>query len=220
MGARLVAFDLDGTLVDSRQDIAQAANELIVGCGGHPLPQAAIVGMVGEGARLLVERAFAAAGLREPSDAHLVEFQAIYRRHLVDTTTPYGGVPELLRTLASAQFTLAVVTNKPTQLARELLQHFDLLGVFRAVVGGDGPYPRKPSPDSMLDVMRGADADGASTWLVGDSHVDLRTARAVGVPFCLARYGFGAEQMPDGLVSPEDAILDRPLDLLATLGVA
>ena len=219
MPPRLVVFDLDGTLVDSRRDLARSANDLIVAHGGPPLPEQQIVRMVGDGARRLVERAFDAAGLAPPEAQQVDEFLGIYDRRLVETTLPYEGVGALLEALAGAA-ALAVVTNKPTRPARRLLEHFDLARFFSMVTGGDGPFPRKPSPESTQAAMQAAGIAPEATLLVGDSHVDVRTARAAGVRFCLAGYGFGVEQLPDGLVTSEDLVIRRPLDLLDRLGVS
>jgi phosphoglycolate phosphatase len=211
-----VIFDLDGTLIDSRRDLARSANELIRAHGARPLPEADIIRMVGDGARRLVERAFDAAALGPVSHDHVEQFVAIYQDHLVDSTLPYEGVVDVLRTLA-ARGPVALITNKPAAPTRRLLDHFGVRDCFVSVTAGEDPYPRKPAPDSTLAAMRAARASALETVFVGDSHVDARTARAAGVHFCFARYGFGADQMPEGLVTPDDWIVDRPLDLLEHL---
>ena len=216
MRARLVVFDLDGTLVDSRRDLARSANDLIVQAGGQPLAEERIVRMVGDGARRLVERAFEASGLGTPEDRHLEEFLAIYDRRLVETTRPYEGVGDLLAGIARSA-TVALVTNKPAAPTRRLLEIFELMPFFSTVTGGDGPFPRKPSPESTRSAMERAGALPADTLFVGDSHVDVRTARSAGVQFCLAGYGFGVDQLPAGLLTPDDWVIERPLDLLDRL---
>jgi phosphoglycolate phosphatase len=219
MRVRLVVFDLDGTLVDSRRDLAHSANTLILRHGGRPLPEDRVVRMVGDGARRLVERAFDAAALGTPEDRHIAEFLEIYDRHLVDTTLPYEGVAGMLAGVAR-QASLALVTNKPLAPARRLLECFDLLGYFATVCGGDGPFPRKPAPEATLAALARAGVHATQAVLVGDSTVDVRTARAAGTRFCLAGYGFGVDQIPDGLVGAEDWVIQRPVDLLARLGTA
>ncbi len=213
MATSLVVFDLDGTLIDSRRDLADSANALIGAYGAAPLPETEITRMVGDGARVLVERAFAAAGLGAVTDAHVSQFVEIYGRHLTGHTVPYEGVEDLVTALA-ARGHVAVVTNKPGGPTRRLLEHFGLLPYVAFVAGGDGPFPRKPAPDSTLAAMAALSASARDTVFVGDSHVDARTARAAGVRFCFARYGFGATQMPDGLVGPGDWAIDRAGDLL------
>lgn len=190
---RLIVFDLDGTLVDSRQDLADAANALIAERGGSPLPATEIVAMVGEGAAVLVERALTAAQL--PFDRSSVRrFLELYDARLLRTTRPYPGVPEMLTEL-QRHASLAVLTNKPLAPTHAVLDGLDLAGAFAAVLGGDGPLPRKPDPASLRHLMAAFAADPADAVLVGDSHVDLHTAHAAGIPVCLARYGFGYPQI-------------------------
>src|SRR5437588_1269771 len=116
---RLIVFDLDGTLVDSRRDLANSMNILLVEAGAAPLPEVTIGRMVGEGAAMLVARAFAAAGREQPPDA-LDRFLAIYDDHLLDHTRPYGGIPDVLAALGS-RAALAVLTNKPLRSTRRVM---------------------------------------------------------------------------------------------------
>src|SRR5260221_1724110 len=136
---RLIVFDLDGTLIDSRRDIADAANALIESCGAPPLPEAVIGRMVGEGAALLVARAFTAAAIPEPPDA-LARFLELYETRWLQHTVPYPGVPGVLEALGR-RLPLAVLTNKPLRATRHILQGLDLARHFSsdAVIGGDGP---------------------------------------------------------------------------------
>lgn len=187
---RLIVFDLDGTLIDSRTDLVTSANQLVIELGGAALAPDRVVAMIGEGARMLVERALGAAGLSVPVDDALARFLSIYDEHLVDTTLCYPGVPETLGRLAR-QATLAVLTNKPLAPTVRLLEHLSLAGHFDEVVGGDGPLARKPAPDGLLWLMGRAGAAPGATLMVGDSAIDLQTAQSAGVPACLVRYGFG-----------------------------
>src|SRR5437899_9048507 len=134
----LVVFDLDGTLVDSRRDIADSANALLVACGAPPLPEDDVGRMVGDGAAVLVARAFAAAGHPQPSDA-LDQFLTIYHDRLLQHTRPYEGMIDLLRAL-HRRVSLAILTNKPLEPTRQILAGLDLAQFFSddAVVGGDG----------------------------------------------------------------------------------
>lgn len=194
---RCIAFDLDGTLVDSRRDIADAANDVLAASGAAPLTEAAIVGMVGEGAATLVARVFKAAGVAPPADA-LERFLDRYGRSLLVHTRPYPGIPEALAALG-ARYVLGVLTNKPLAPTRAILDGLELSTYFDPdlVMGGDGPYARKPHPAGLLALAAKAGASPATTCLVGDSLVDLTTARRAGVSCCLARWGFGFEQLPD-----------------------
>jgi phosphoglycolate phosphatase len=216
---RLIAFDLDGTLVDSRRDITNAANELLVRCGGAPLPEARIGRMVGDGAARLVARAFEASLIERPPDA-LQQFLAIYERHLTDHTQPYDGVPDALTALGP-RAVLAVLTNKPLAATRTILDRLGLAHHFAPgmVIGGDGPFPRKPDPAALRELIQLAHAEAATTLLVGDSIIDWRTARAAPASVCLARYGFGFEDLPPESIGPDDLVIDTPTELVGALGI-
>ncbi len=175
----LIVFDLDGTLIDSQRDLADAANALIVERGGAPLAVDAIAGMVGEGAALLVGRARLYAGVRET-------LGALHPR-----------VP------------LAILTNKPQHATDRILEGLDVARFFRWVLGGDTPSGRKPEPDGLRHLMSEASATAADTIMVGDSAIDLKTARAAGTRICLVRYGFGFRGV-DGLLTGDEMLIDRP----------
>jgi phosphoglycolate phosphatase len=210
----LVVFDLDGTLVDSRRDLAESVNLLLVAGGGAPLAEAAIGRMVGDGAATLVARAFAAAGTPPPPDA-LERFLTIYEGRLLEHTRPYAGIPEVLGTLAG-RGPLAVLTNKPRRSTLSILSGLDLARYFEdgAIVGGDGRFARKPDPEGLLHLAARAGVAPAAALLVGDSIVDLRTARRAGAGVCLARYGFGFESMSTLDLRATDRMIDVPADLL------
>jgi len=212
---QLIVFDLDGTLIDSRRDLANATNALLVECGAAALPEDRIGRMVGDGAATLVARAFEAAGIEKPHDA-LPRFLMIYAAHLLDHTRPYPGIVAALDALG-ARASLAVLTNKPLASTREILAGLDLARHFDAdaVIGGDGPFPRKPDPAGLRHLIARAGATAASTLLVGDSVIDWKTARAASAHVCLARYGFGFEGFPLDEIAPGDRTIDSP-DALIT----
>ncbi len=212
----LIAFDLDGTLIDSRRDIADSANQLLIQKGAAPLDEARIGNMVGDGAALLVARAFEAAGVAAPPEA-LEQFLAIYDARLTQYTRPYDGIPETLRRLRERGATLALLTNKPRRASMTILERLGLAVWFRSdlVIGGDGPHPRKPDPGGLRALMARAGAGAASTLLVGDSIVDWRTARAAGTSICMAAYGFGFVSFPIESLDPDDFIVESPAGLLA-----
>ncbi len=189
----LVVFDLDGTLVDSRQDLADSTNAVLESLGAPALPQDRVVMMVGEGARMLVQRALTAAGLPsegQPLDEALDRFHACYRSRLLATTRPYPGIDEMFGEVRPL-VTLAMLTNKPLAPSLQLVEAFGWSSHFLQVIGGDGSAPRKPDPSGLRHLMELAHAGPESTMLVGDSMVDVETARNAGVAMCVVRYGFG-----------------------------
>jgi phosphoglycolate phosphatase len=201
---RLIAFDLDGTLVDSRRDLADSANQLITELGGSPLSEEAIGRMVGEGAATLVRRAMAAAhvaGVRTdcadatPSNGALARFLEIYDTRLLRHTRVYDGMVDVVR-YARTLGRVVVLTNKPRIPSRRILDGLNVGELFDVVVGGDGPMPRKPDPAALLDMMREAAATPATTLLIGDSAIDHETAARAGVRCCIVSFGFGYETFP------------------------
>jgi phosphoglycolate phosphatase len=186
---RLIAFDLDGTLIESRRDLADSANDLIRERGGAPLSVESVAGMVGEGARVLVSRALAAAGLPEDPGA-LPRFLQLYDRRLLNHTRLYTGVVDVVKR-ARERARVAVLTNKPLDPTEKILLGLGVRELFDDVIGGDGPYPRKPEPTSLQALIARAGAEPAGAMLVGDSAVDLETARRASVRCCIVTYGFG-----------------------------
>jgi phosphoglycolate phosphatase len=206
----LIVFDLDGTLIDSRKDLAHSANALIRERGGTELPEETIGRMVGDGAAALVRRALTAAGL-PVDETGLHRFLELYDARLLRTTRPYSGIEEALK--AIQQFgPLAVLTNKPLEPTRKLLNALCLEPFFVTVMGGEGAFPRKPDPHGLQHLMAMHGTEAQNTILVGDSQIDAATARAAGVRFCWARYGFGAV---DALTAA--AVVDAPKDLPAAI---
>jgi phosphoglycolate phosphatase len=185
----LIAFDLDGTLIDSRRDLAQSANQLIEELGGTPLPEETVAGMVGEGAALLVKRALDAAGVEHPPSA-VTRFLEIYDTRLVQHTRVYDGILDTLRS-AHRHAHLGVLTNKPIDPTRKLLAAFAMQDLFRSVIGGDGPQPRKPNPQGLLSMIAMTSVTPERTLMVGDSAIDYETAQRASVRCCIVSYGFG-----------------------------
>jgi phosphoglycolate phosphatase len=212
----LLIFDLDGTLVDSIHDLAEAASDLSERYGGARLSEDRVCRMVGEGASILVERVMALAGHVPPPPDALTEFLRIYDRRMFETTRPYPGMLATLRTLAD-DHALALLTNKPGDSGRKILAHTGLEGFFPHVVFGDGPFARKPDPAGLRWLMERHGATAERTILVGDSDVDVATARNGGVRLCLARYGFGFIRVDPASLGGDAWYLDQPADLPALL---
>jgi phosphoglycolate phosphatase len=199
----LVVFDLDGTLVDSLQDLASAVNASLdeVSPGTPPLPLADVRAFVGEGARLLVERSLRARGLPQPTDSVLPIFLDRYRRGLLATTRLYPGVAEALDALAPT--TLAVLTNKPGDMSRAILEGLGAAARFARILGaGDGPA-RKPDPAGLIGLAAELGAEPAATAMVGDTAVDVATGRAAGALTVGVTWGLD----PDGVRRAEPDLL-------------
>lgn len=206
----LLVCDLDGTLVDSGRDLAASGNALLAAYGAPPLDDEMVIGMVGEGAATLVARLLAARQVAaEPQDA-LARFLALYDARLLDHTRPYPGIPEALTTLASMAVRLAVLTNKPAGATERILAGLELRPFFGWVIGGDTPHGRKPAPAALHWLMAAAGADAARTLMLGDSAIDLETARNAGTRVCLARYGFGFARCPPGMFTGNELFVDAP----------
>ena len=213
----LAVFDLDGTLVDSRRDLADSVNALLSELGAEPLSEGLIGTMVGDGARQLVERALTAAGVKTDAAAALEAFLALYDARLLVHTQPYAGIVDLLAGLGARGVKRAVFTNKPQAAAERVLAGLDLARWFDAgVLGAEGAHPRKPDPAGLLALARDAGVNITRTLMVGDASQDVETARRAGAGMCVARYGFGfptASMVLDGT----ELVIDRPLDLLPRL---
>jgi phosphoglycolate phosphatase len=213
----LIVFDLDGTLIDSQRDIADSVNALLEEYGKSPLSLDTVAAMVGDGASVLVRRVCAAVGIA-PRDA-LPRFLAHYDQRLTVHTRPYDGIPEALAALRSRGHVLAVLTNKPQRATTTILERLGLAAAFIEAVGGDTPVGRKPDPAGLLQIVAAAGAAIESTVLVGDSPVDLETARRAGIRVCLARYGFGFRFGADAFRGDE-LFVDDPRQLLTVLDAA
>ena len=191
---RLIAFDLDGTLIDSRRDLADSANELITELGGAALPEESVGRMVGEGAAMLVRRALAAAQLTDPGNA-LARFLEIYDNRLLRHTRLYDDVAGSVR-FAGTIGRVALLTNKPLAPSMRILEGLGIRDLFSQVIGGDGPWPRKPDPAGLHALMREAGTDANTTLLVGDSPIDHETAARAGVRCCLVSFGYSPDEFP------------------------
>jgi phosphoglycolate phosphatase len=213
----LAVFDLDGTLIDSRRDLADSANVMLAAYGAPALEEVHIAGMVGSGAPTLVKRVLTAGGVAAPLDEALSRFLAAYDGRLTNHTRPYYGVIEALDQLQSRNAAMALLTNKPLEQSVRILDAFGLSKYFAWVVGGDGPWPRKPAPDSMRFLMDQAATARTETVLVGDSTIDLQTSRNAGVRICLARYGFGFADLAASELRGDEVLVDAPSDIPGVL---
>ena len=186
----LVVFDLDGTLVDSASDIAEAVNRTLVDWSLPRVEEPVIRGWIGDGARALVASAFAHAGKQIELDEVMPGFMVHYAECLLLYPSVYPGVVETLQALRERGIAVAVCTNKPERFVRPLLDALDLGGYFEVIVGGDTLPERKPSAVPLLHVVQHFDLQPAQCLMVGDSATDVQTAAAAGVPMALVTYGY------------------------------
>ena len=211
----LIVFDLDGTLIDSRIDLANSANEMLATYGASALAIDEVAAMVGDGAKVLVERALAASGLDPSEPDALSRFQAIYDRRLLDTTVPYDGIVGVVAA-ATSRAQLAVLTNKPEAPSRRILERFDLAHYFGWVIGGDAAFPRKPDPGGLEFLISESKTRLDKVLMVGDSRIDVDTARRAKVRVCFARYGFGWLRGEVG-IDEADFVAERPQEITGVI---
>jgi len=187
--ADLIIFDLDGTLIDSSQDIAWCANRTLESMGYTGKDPAEIVGHIGWGVKPLLEKLMPEESPERITEARL-KFLAVYGEHLVVETTLYPGVVDVLDQFTRAGKKLAVVTNKPEGLAAGILEVMKLDGYFRLVLGGDSLPNRKPHPEPIEKAIKELGASPDRTIVVGDSPVDCEAAKGAGAYAIGAAYGF------------------------------
>jgi phosphoglycolate phosphatase len=205
---RLLVFDLDGTLVDSKQDLALSVNAMRVEMGLAPLPLDLITSYVGHGVTLLVCRALGTHATSENVEKGLAFFLAYYRDHMLDHTAPYPGVAEALEKLGDHK--MAVLTNKPVNFSREMLTRLGFASYFAYIYGGNSFPQKKPDPIGLHKLMEDLQISARETLMVGDSDTDVLTGRNAGVWTCGVTYGFGAHTLQK--VSP-DLVIDDMREL-------
>lgn len=188
-----IVFDLDGTLVDTARDLVATLNAILTSEGMMPVGFNQAIAMVGSGARVLLESAFASEGralTEEKLDALFTAFLAHYGDHLTDRSRPYPGAEEILDRFAGDGWQLAVCTNKHEGPARKLLDALGFLGRFAAVAGPDTFGFRKPDPRHLTETIRLAGGSPDNAVMVGDSATDVETALAADVPVVVVDYGY------------------------------
>jgi len=219
---KLLVFDLDGTLIDSAQDLCNSVNATLRHCGHEPLPDQQIAGFIGDGAQMLIRRSLAAA-YSAPVDEEFVGrayefFLDYYREHKLDFTYAYAGVIEALRAVSTppggGRRTMSVLTNKPVRPARAICEALGLAPFFLSIYGGNSFKTKKPDPEGMRAVMSEAGAQPEETVLIGDSEVDVKTAQNAGTWCIGCTFGLAPQTLD---AAPPDILVDSPADWTAAL---
>ena len=208
----LLIFDLDGTLIDSRLDLAHSVNATRAQAGHGPLPHEQIFSFVGNGAPVLIRRAMGPESSEEEIARALEFFLDYYRHHALDYTMLYPGVPESLHRLYAAGIRLAVLTNKPVRTSRRIMEGLGVARLFFQIYGGNSFEHKKPHRIGIDTLCRESGTPAKDTWMVGDSYVDVQTARNAGVASCGVTYGFQPLTFRE---FPPDVLVDRLEDFAA-----
>ena len=212
---RLLVFDLDGTLIDSQKDLAQSINAMLRHYGRHELPDAVIKSYIGDGANMLVRRALGDPAGDAHDDAFVAEafqfFIAYYHVHKLDHTYVYDGVFEALQAIRAArpEMQMAVLTNKPVNPSRAICAHFGLDKYFFQNYGGNSFHTKKPDPQGLLTIMAEAGVSAAETVMIGDSDVDVLTAKSCGAWSVGCTFGLAPHTLE---AAGPDALVDSPLE--------
>jgi|KBSMisStaDraftv2_1062788.scaffolds.fasta_scaffold04519_11 phosphoglycolate phosphatase len=208
---RALVFDLDGTLIDSKKDLVLSVNATLRAMGRPELPAELVASYVGSGAPVLISRALGGAPDREELERALKYFLAHYEAHKVDFTRPYPGVCEALERLHGTP--MAVLTNKPANISVRILEGLGLAKFFQVIYGGNSFATKKPDPLGANTALADLKVAASEAAMVGDSEVDVQTARNAGMISAIVNFGFG---MHDREKYPADLYLDR-LDELVPL---
>ena len=204
MSSDLLIFDLDGTLIDSKRDLVNSVNAARAWMDLPPLADEHVYSYVGDGAPMLMRRALPGA-TEAQLERGLRYFLDYYREHMLDATTLYPGVREALDQLKDAGVTMAILTNKPVRFSVRLIDGLSLSGHFFRIYGGNSFDEKKPSPVGANLLMKESGVEAPGTVMVGDSGVDVRTARNAGIRACGVSWGFQPETFAE---FPPDFIVD------------
>ena len=223
--AKLLIFDLDGTLIDSREDLANSINAMLIHFGKKELPHEVIASYIGDGAPMLVRRS-----LGDPDDENFVQdavlyFMSWYREHKLDTTYVYDGVKEALDAIQKSRngnstqetqpLKMAVLSNKPVGPTRAIVEALGLGPYFFQVYGGNSFHTKKPDPAGVQALLEEAKVTAEETIIIGDSDIDMLTARNAGIYSVGVTYGLAPHTLQD---APPDVLIDHPRELADVLG--
>ena len=222
---KLLVFDLDGTLIDSAKDLCNSVNAALLHCELPMLPDKQIASYIGDGALMLMRRALAAESDAPVDEAFLAKayefFLDYYREHKLDFTYAYPGVMESLRAVSTRpdghRRTMAVLTNKPVRPARAICEALGLSPFFMVIHGGNSFVTKKPDPAGIHAVMEEAGARPQETVMIGDSEVDVHTARHAGAWSIGCTFGLSPQTLA---AAAPDVLVDEPADWTAVLTAA
>jgi len=218
-GIRLLVFDLDGTLIDSRLDLVHSVNAMLRHFERPELPDELIASYVGDGAPTLVRRALGEAASESELRAALEYFLGYYRLHKLDHTVVYAGIPEVLEQLAGQggeesqphmTRLMAVLSNKPVNPSRDIVAALGLGDFFVRIYGGNSFSTKKPDPLGVQTILEETGVAAAEAIMIGDSGIDVQTGRNAGVWTCGVTYGFAPHTLEDVL---PDVVVEKPGEL-------
>jgi len=212
---RALIFDLDGTLIDSKRDLIHSVNAMLEEMARGKLAEETISGYIGHGAPQLVARALGASATEEERARALQFFLGYYEEHKLDSTCAYAGVEETLAQLQGKKMPMAVLTNKPVRISVRILDALGLTKYFHAIYGGNSFETKKPDPLGANAILGEFGVAPRQTMVIGDSEVDVQTARNAGTMAAAVNYGFGVH---DRTLYPADVYLDKIEDLLPLIG--
>jgi len=205
---RVLVFDLDGTLIDSALDLALAVAATLEFMKRPPIPHEIIYSYVGNGAPTLIRKALGSEATEEDCQCGLEHFLGYYREHMLDNTVTYAGVREGLAALS--HLPMAVLTNKPVRFSEKILDGLGLSPYFRFVYGGNSFERKKPDPMGMQLLLADFGVAPREAMMIGDSEVDVQTARNANTWACGVTYGLGSERL---VQHPPDVLLDSLMEL-------
>jgi phosphoglycolate phosphatase len=218
----IIVFDLDGTLVDTAPDLTNALNDVLTRRGYAPVELGTLRACVGHGARVMIEEALRRAGAEGDVDRMLSEFLVHYEANIASESRPFPGAIAALEDLAAQGATLAVCTNKREHLSRKLLQELDLARYFSSIAGRDTFAVSKPDPGHLTQLIALAGGKPSRAVMVGDSDIDIRTAKAASVPVILVSFGYAGSPLdhlaPEAVIDHFDELKARAAALLNGVG--
>ena len=210
----LLIFDLDGTLVDSKKDLINSVNAMRSFMQLPALAEPLIASYIGRGAPALMRSALGDEASQQEVDRALEFFLGYYREHMLDETRLYPGVAESLDRFQSGGLPMAILTNKPVGFSQLMIERLNLSGHFLKIYGGNSFEQKKPHPIGIETLLAETGSRKEEALMIGDSAVDIRTARNAGVESCGVTYGFQPETFVD---EPPDFTVDRMADLVTRI---